>query len=453
MRKLANTHTVAFRWILAGLTVFPLTACTAGMVSAQAQWTKFDMTKADAQSRYLWHEPANWSRGVPNGSLSVEIGDDSSGRALHCVIAANAVCRSMELAEHGRTEGTTLRLLKGVTLTFEAGAVMSKDRESTFYVDGTAKSLAPDTSFRMGGPWGRPEADLPSACHVIVSPTGALEAWFVGINTTHRANATPSSPWGPRFFSRATDSELIVNDGRLVALEGLRISTVDARRPGHLKLRGKAHLQMKEDARYGLQIWGGIWEIEGDQLNIRIGDVEFWGDKFKDAVNTQGDKKVGPGRAVLKLTGDGVSTIHAGKLNFVDAAFVDVGGLKVDPGRYVVIDGKSVDQINLKLVDGTDTDIWRLEVDKDKADVVLLRKPGEPKPSATQSTVQTESASGPEASTPAVQAKTRRSDLAISSGDKRLIVVNGYSTSNHWPSLLQRELNRHFGGKQVQTPE
>ncbi|MGD8239100.1 MAG: hypothetical protein PVH68_11140 [Armatimonadota bacterium] len=396
MRELATARSVRFRWILACMTVFLLAISTAGTATAQAQWTKFDMTKADAQGRYLWHEPGNWSLGVPNESLCAEIGDDDSGRALHCVIAADAICQTMELAEHAQTEGTTLRLLRGVTLTFKAGAVLSKDRESTFYVDGTVKSSATNTSIRIGGPWGRPEADLPSACHVIISPTGILEAWFVGINTTHRANDAPSSPWGPRFFSRATDSEVIVNGGRLLAQEGLRISTVDAARPGHLRLHGKASMQMKEDARYGLQVWGGVWEIQGGHVDLRIGNVEFWGNKFRDAVNTQQDTKVGPGRAVLKLAGDGVSTIHAGKLNFIDAAFVDVGGLDVQPGRYVVIDGKSVHQTNLRLADGTDTDIWSLVVDTDKADVILRRRPGEPKPSATQSAVKTEGASEPD---------------------------------------------------------
>ena len=39
--------------------------------------------------------------------------------------------------------------------------------------------------------------------------------------------------------------------------------------------------------------------------------------------------------------------------------------------------------------------------------------------------------------------------LKILSGEPRLIVVNGYSTSFHWPSVLQRKLDKHFDGKRV----
>jgi hypothetical protein len=39
--------------------------------------------------------------------------------------------------------------------------------------------------------------------------------------------------------------------------------------------------------------------------------------------------------------------------------------------------------------------------------------------------------------------------LKIFSGKPRLIVVNGYSTSFHWPRILQRKLDRHFNGRRV----
>ncbi len=35
--------------------------------------------------------------------------------------------------------------------------------------------------------------------------------------------------------------------------------------------------------------------------------------------------------------------------------------------------------------------------------------------------------------------------LRIFSGEPRLIVVNGYSTSNHWPHLFKRKLDRFLG--------
>jgi hypothetical protein len=84
-----------------------------------AIWTQFEMNLADSEDRYLWTASENWTKGVPNSDLCVEIGDDHSGQALHCVIPAgcSAVCQHFELAEHGRTQGTTLRLEKGASLT------------------------------------------------------------------------------------------------------------------------------------------------------------------------------------------------------------------------------------------------------------------------------------------------------------------------------------------------
>ena len=77
------------------------------------------MNNKDAGGNYLWTARENWNRGLPHAELSVEIGDDHSGQALHCVIPKgyDAVCQNLELAEHGRTQGTTLRLQKNASLT------------------------------------------------------------------------------------------------------------------------------------------------------------------------------------------------------------------------------------------------------------------------------------------------------------------------------------------------
>ncbi len=41
--------------------------------------------------------------------------------------------------------------------------------------------------------------------------------------------------------------------------------------------------------------------------------------------------------------------------------------------------------------------------------------------------------------------------IKIFDGKPKVIVVNGYSTSFRWPGILQRKLDRHFGGKRVLT--
>ena len=127
-----------------------------------------------------------------------------SGKALHCVIpgSCDAVCRHFELAEHARTQGTTLRVEKNATLTILESGVLSKDRESTFHVDGTLRLPKARGGLRVGGPWGRPDIGEPAACHLMIGPTGAVDAWFVGINTTYRAESVPSQPWGPRSTPR-----------------------------------------------------------------------------------------------------------------------------------------------------------------------------------------------------------------------------------------------------------
>ncbi len=345
--------------------------------TAVAVWTQFEMNRNDTTGNHLWTMPENWTKGVPNSDLCVEIGDDHSGKALHCVIPAgcDAVCRHFELAEHARTQGTTLRLDKGATFTVLESGVLSKDRESRFYVNGTLNCPKAGGGLRVGGPWGRPDIEEPAACHLVIGPTGVVDAWFVGINTTHRADSVPSQPWGPRFFTRSTDSEIVVNGGKLVAREGLRISTTDSKRPGALRLKGKATLTSRRDSDFGVDVWGGTWEIDGGEVGVRVGDVEFWGNKFQDAINTKTNSRVGPGRAVLRLTGDDVSTIHARNINFVDAAVLDVSSLKVLPGTYKIIDGVAISGSKLRFAEETDTSKWSFRLDRSQGDLVLTFKP------------------------------------------------------------------------------
>jgi hypothetical protein len=335
------------------------------------------MNRSDADGRYLWSVPENWTKGLPGAELCVEIGDDHSRRALHCVIPSGheAICGHFELAEHARTQGTTLRLEKDATLTIGGSAVLSKDRESWFHVDGTVRCLAEGAGFRVGGPWGRPDVNEPANAHVLIGPSGALDAWFVGINTTHRSESAPSAPWGPRFFARSTDSEIIVNGGKLAARQGLRVSTCDARRSGKLKLCGEASFTTERDATYGVDVWCGTWEIDGSRAQINVGDVEFWGNKFQDAVNTKTKNAVGSGVAVLKLTGDGISTIRARTISFVGAAVLDVSELKIPGGTYRIMDGDSLGKTNLQLAAPMSADKWRIQFDRANGDLMLIFAP------------------------------------------------------------------------------
>ncbi len=357
--------------LLAGLMVCAAWAAP-GMAGAQ-EWTQFEMNHKDAHQGHLWTASENWTKGLPHAELSVEIGDDHSDQALHCVVPRghHAVCQNLELAEHGRTQGTTLRLGENASLTVLNQAVLSKDRESWFYLNGRLHCPKDNKSLRVGGPWGRPDINEPARCHLMVGPTGVVDAWHVGINTDLRAESAPSTPWGPRFWARSTGSEIILTGGKLIAHEGLRMSTCDANRPGKLALRGKATFTSESNSRYGIDIWCGIWEIEGGRAKINVGDIEFWGNKFKDAVNTKAETRVGSGLSVLKLTGDGVSTINARKIDFVDAAVLDVSSLSVPAGTYKVIDAVTIARTNLRFAQGTDTRKWSLEFDPPTGDLIL----------------------------------------------------------------------------------
>jgi len=205
----------------------------------------------------------------------------------------------------------------------------------------------------------------------MVGPTGIVDAWFLGINTVFRAESAPSSPWGPRYYARSTGSEIVVTDGKLTARQGLRISTCDVARPGALKLRGKAVFVSEPDSEYGIDIWCGIWEIHGGRVQINVGDIEFWGNKFEGAVNEKTQNKLGAGLAVLKLTGDGVSTIRARKVDFVDATLLDVRGLDIPAGTYKVIDGTAVKGTCLRFAPETNTDKWSFKFDRDNEDLLL----------------------------------------------------------------------------------
>lgn len=344
-------------------------------VEAASGWTQFDMKKADNRGRFLWTETANWNTGRPQREVSVEIGDDSSGRALHCVIptGTKAQCLQFELAEHGRTQGTTLRLEKGASLEVFGGATLSKDRESWFHVNGEFRCHSKRQGIRVGGPWGNPTANEPATCHLIIGPNGVVDASFVGINTHYRAATVPSSPWGDRYWARSTGSEIIMNGGRLRAADGLRMSTTDATKPGALRMKENASFTSDRESPTGVQIWCGIWELDGGGLNVQIGDLELHGNKFANEVSGKTGKAIGAGVSVLRWTGDRISTIKARKLNFVDAAEIDVSGLTVAPGTYRLLDGTKIIGDRLKLAARTDPAKWSLQVNRTEGDILIVR--------------------------------------------------------------------------------
>ena len=342
-------------------------------------WSGFEMNEADGNGDYLWLYPNNWDNGLPGSAVGVEIGNDQSGQAIHCVLyEPGATCLHFELAEHANTQGSSLKVRQGATLTMGGTVVIAKDREGWLYIDGTVSHLVSNKTFRVGGYWGRPDLDLPCAGNVLISSTGVLEAWFVAINTRHPTSDAPSNPWGPDYWATATDSEIVVDGGVLVSQQGLRMSTTDANRPGLLKLQSDASFTSNADGTYGIEMWCGTWQIDGDDANIHVGDIELWGNKFANEVNGYNGQPVGSGVSILKFSGDGVSTIHATSVDFIDAAYLDVADLNVPNGTYKLIDANSVTDANdcLAFVDGTDMNVWSFSTDDTNGDLLLTYDSG-----------------------------------------------------------------------------
>ncbi len=345
--------------VLGGLSVEP----------AAGQWMHFEMKTADANGDYLWEEPKNWLGGQPYYWAFVELGNEASMGPVHVVVTSDAECFDMELAEAPLTEGTTLRIRSDASLTINWRAVFSKDRESWLYVDGGLYGAAGEQVIMIaGGPWGRPDLGLPSKSHIIVGPNGEMNTWFIGLNKTARHPETPG-------YEAATGSEIIVNGGKLVAEAGLRVSTTDLADPGRLVLRGSAVFEQyttpgnaysaNMPQLRGVEFWAGIWEIDGGNASIHVRDIYL-----------HGNKHFAEGQALLKLTGDGISTIHVAATADLADATLDVSGLDLaGPGTFTVIDAGSFIGTNISFADGTDLDQWSFEIDQPRGELLLTYTP------------------------------------------------------------------------------
>ena len=80
--------------------------------------------------------------------------------------------------------------------------------------------------------------------------------------------------------------------------------------------------------------------------------------------------------AVIKLTGNGVSTIHnLGATTLGSGSILDVSELDVEPDTYTVIDGASIVDTGLAFAPGTDTSVWSFDVDSASGDLLVTYIP------------------------------------------------------------------------------
>ena len=291
---------------------------------ANGAWSHFDMVRADAQGDYLWSYPENWSGGVPNAGTSIEIGDDSSRRAIHCVLKIpNAACAEVQIAEHGLTDGSSLTVKPGAMLTTNYWTQVGKDEWGVLIVEGTVR-VAGGVELSLGGVW-----ELGGGLAVI-RPGGLLEATGrVSLNKSRGKAATTS------------DSRIEVY-GTFSSGNGMDISSNDPYLPGSVWIGGN-----------------GRYTNLGGAVNVEVGSLEVEGGSA--SVSTQSLRFYGAD-TVLKLSGDGISTIDATAVTFDAGTLLDVRHLNVPDGTHTVIDGTSMTDNGLAFAPGTDTGVWSFQV-------------------------------------------------------------------------------------------
>ncbi len=342
---------------------------TAGTANALFPIAQFRETIADANGVYLWSEPNNWVwantdtlSGLPKIEGQVEIGDDYSGPVHSTLDLAYAESYGVEIAEGfymGRTAGSSLHVLQGTTLASYAAFQVGKDDKGFLTVDGTV-------SIRT---------DLYSASHFYIGSYGHYNARGTAtISSTGTVNAGASvivmgikmPGWGDSTGANEFDygSSLTVDGGTLTFKKGMQLYSPLPWCPGTLRITDAAVVtQESHSANFFDVEQGGVLEINGGGATINVKVLSFGG----------GWSYYGsPSSAVLKFTGNGISTVNvAGAVTLGWRTVLDVGGLNVAPGTYKLIDGNSISNAGLAFAAGTDTNDWSFEFDFVSGDLLL----------------------------------------------------------------------------------
>ena len=350
---------------IAELTLICLALLLAAGPAGTASATGFRENRADANGDYLWSYPENWTAGVPDINKQAEFGDDNSG-PVYCVLDVPvAVSRGVEIAEHfvRRTNGSGLHILEGTSLTSYSRFQVGKDDLGFLTVDGNLTILPPPSGpayphFQLGH-YGHSNARGTAT----ISSTGSVyvdgSIYLLGIRM-------PGAPWGDGTgapVDRDYGSSLTVA-GSLTFRRGAQIFSALHNLPGILRIEGNATVTQNSHYANFLNVeGGGMVEIDGAgaTINVRMlnltGGTDYYG-----ADNP----------ATLKLTGDGISTIHnVGATTLGAMSLLDVSELSVAPGTYTVIDGVSISDGGLAFAPGTDTGNWSFAVDSPNGNLLL----------------------------------------------------------------------------------
>ena len=344
--------------IPAGILLTCLVVLLAQPALALTPIAQFRENRADANGDYLWSYSENWMwantgtiSGLPRLAGQVEVGDDHSG-PVECVMdvpfAQTYGCEIAEGYAMGRTAGSKITIRQGSTWECYAPFQVGKDDKGFLDVEGTLKiktSMYSMSNFYVGD-FGHSNA----RGTVYVGSTGTIqsngEVYILGIRTKNYQRGSDDSIPPERDYG----SSVTVDGGTFLFSKQLKLYSGIASCPGTLRLKGNATLTQESGSNALNAIGGGVLEIDGGSANIHVRRMTFQGGR---------DHYGAYNPAVLKLTGNGISTIYnSGSTTLGYRSILDVSELHVAPGTYTVINGASINAGGLSFASGIDLNDW-----------------------------------------------------------------------------------------------
>ena len=302
-----------------------------------AGWRGFRGRYRNLAGEIVWGHHANWSDGaLPRAGDSVEVGDDESGPQDAVVRSLGQRIEALEIAESPGASGSRLTI-RGGELTVGAQSsgrvTVGKDSLGELVVEtGRFHAVGPVS---VSGPW----SDARGIVRLLGGELIAEGEIRIGLDT-----ASPSAGFGSR---------LEVEGGELISGGPITVSSSDPLRPGVLRIAGDGVLR---NSAGGVVVLAGILAVEGPAAVVEVERLEL-----------------GTAGARLRWSGPGVAPVRAGEVWLAAGSWLEVEGLDLAPGSYLLVDGSSIVDEGLAFAPGTDLGAWSFEVDSPAGDLILHR--------------------------------------------------------------------------------
>ena len=315
-------------------------ACVFSTVTPAVE-NSFVAEQADASGHYVWGEVLNWKADrIPNQQDVVQIGHNEVEVQAY-IKSPDRVAGALEISEHGQAGGETnsLSVTAQGALTVSGLVSVGKDKYGILNIlggDVTGEGVVLVGGYDRGaGSRGRIN---------LTSGTLSVGTWlYVG---------------GDRFGPKTKGSSVWVSSGgQLIVGEHLEIDSKDETEPGIISLSNGASLTLQQGT---MRIAKGSLRIEGGNVQTNLTEL----------------KCVGEGHSRLVFTGGGVSKIQAGSAKLGFDTRLDVSGLNVQPGSYVLLETGALNHQGLFFSSDVDRSMWHLEVTPDTGTITLIHGAG-----------------------------------------------------------------------------